>query len=30
MLLAVAALPIATTVALEWLGAIETSNLQRW
>ena len=29
MLLAVAAFPIVTTVALEWLGAIETSNLQR-
>ena len=29
MLLAMAAVPIATTVALEWLGAIETSNLQR-
>lgn len=28
-LLALAALPIATTVALEWLGMIETSNLQR-
>jgi uncharacterized membrane protein len=28
-LLALAALPIVTTVALEWLGAIETSNLQR-
>jgi uncharacterized membrane protein len=28
-LLALAALPIVTSVALEWLGAIETSNLQR-
>jgi len=28
-LLAVAALPIVTTVALEWLGALETSNIQR-
>ena len=28
-LLALAALPIATTVALEWLGLIQTSNLQR-
>jgi uncharacterized membrane protein len=28
-LLALAALPIATTVALEWLGMIETSNVQR-
>ena len=29
MLLALAALPIATTVALEWLGTIQTSNVQR-
>ncbi len=28
-LLALAALPIATTVALEWLGTIQTSNVQR-
>jgi uncharacterized membrane protein len=28
-LLAVAALPIATTVALEWFGMIQTSNVQR-
>jgi uncharacterized membrane protein len=28
-LLAVAAVPIATTVALEWLGTIQTSNVQR-
>lgn len=29
VLLAVTALPIVTTVALEWLGAIETTNVQR-
>lgn len=29
MLLALAALPIATTVALEWLETIQTSNVQR-
>jgi uncharacterized membrane protein len=29
ILLAVAALPIASTVALEWIGAIDTSNLAR-
>ena len=29
LLLALAALPIAATVALEWLGAIQTSNSQR-
>jgi uncharacterized membrane protein len=28
-LLAIAAIPIATTVGLEWLGMIQTSNLQR-
>jgi uncharacterized membrane protein len=28
-LLALASLPIATTVALEWLGIIQTSNVQR-
>lgn len=28
-LLALAALPIATTVALEWLGLIQSSNVQR-
>jgi hypothetical protein len=28
-LLAAGAIPIVTTVALEWLGAIETSNVQR-
>lgn len=28
-LLGLAALPIVSTVALEWLGAIETSNMQR-
>ena len=29
LLLGLAAVPIATTVALEWLGAIQTSNSQR-
>jgi uncharacterized membrane protein len=29
ILLALAAVPIVTTVALEWVGAIETSNVQR-
>ncbi len=29
LFLTLAALPIAATVALEWLGAIQTSNIQR-
>ena len=29
LFLALAALPIVATVALEWLGALQTSNIQR-